>query len=158
MLFQLFSNITMNVRVIGKIQDSNFNVLFFSNPGHKIHKRWTNLSPYFQKESGPCQLIQSATYKSSSRHHIILLIQILCLSVRYAQWPALKFLNVVEIRLLSNTHSSWNFKAFNSFSLSKFMKDSYWCRNSVKRRRHFFLFFQNYCQCIICGIKWRLPM
>ena len=41
MLFRQFSNITVYIRVVGKIQDQHFIVSLFSNPGDKVQKIWT---------------------------------------------------------------------------------------------------------------------
>ena len=40
MLFWQFSNIIINVNIIGKISDQHLNVWLFSNPGDKVQKRW----------------------------------------------------------------------------------------------------------------------
>ena len=40
MLFRQFSNITIYVRVVGKMHNQHFIVLLFSNPGDKVQKRW----------------------------------------------------------------------------------------------------------------------
>ena len=39
MLLWQFSNINIYVKIVGKIQDQQFNVSLFSNPGDKIQKR-----------------------------------------------------------------------------------------------------------------------
>ena len=37
-LFWHFSNITIYIRVVGKMLHQHFNVLLFSNPGYKVRK------------------------------------------------------------------------------------------------------------------------
>ena len=53
MLFLQFSNITVYVRVVGKMKDHHFNLSLFSNRGDMVQKRWKttgqNLSPTFNK-------------------------------------------------------------------------------------------------------------
>ena len=39
MLFRLFSNIIIYIKIVGKIPDQHLSVWLFSNPGDKVHKR-----------------------------------------------------------------------------------------------------------------------
>ena len=43
MLFRQFSNITIYVRLVGKMLDQHYNDLLFSNPGDKVQERWKTM-------------------------------------------------------------------------------------------------------------------
>ena len=60
-----FYNITMHIRVYGKMLNQHFNVSVFTNPGDKVLKRLKTKDkcvPYFWQELGPCPLHWRTTY------------------------------------------------------------------------------------------------
>ena len=69
MLFWLFSNIIIYVKIVGKIQDQHFSVWLFSNPGDKVQvlveSTGQSFVPKFSIFFGHCPLDLRKTINSN---------------------------------------------------------------------------------------------
>ena len=62
-MFRQFTNITIYIRVCGKMMYQHFNVLFFSNPGENVLKEWKTVGQTWL-ENPKGQPFCSAEYKT----------------------------------------------------------------------------------------------